>query len=224
MLFPLGFAPLHPTTGALIPNGKLAFYRTGTTTAQDTYSDSTLLSANSNPIVLSAAGLLEAKCYGSPNSGYDYRVRLYTSADVLLTTWDDVKVVQSDVATIQEGSFTGTLTGYATPPTGTVTYRVISNIGGTGKICHLYLAAAIEGTSNATSLTMTGLPAAVTPAATSNTSIFAATDNNTIVSTLGSVSTGGVISFYTDEPLSSTGWTNPGTKGLRAATNLSYAL
>lgn len=56
------------------------------------------------------------------------------------------------------GSFTGTLTGYATPPTGTVQYRVTTACQVT-----LWLTAAITGTSNATAMTMTGAPYNIQP-------------------------------------------------------------
>lgn len=59
---------------------------------------------------------------------------------------------------IAQGSFTGTLTGYAANPTGTVKYQRIGNMA------MLWVSANITGTSNATSLTLTGLPAVVQPA------------------------------------------------------------
>lgn len=224
LLLPLGYAPLHPTTGALVPNGILRFFRTGTTTAQDTYSDSTLLVANSADVTLSAAGRLETKVYGNPSSGYNYRVRLYTSASALLDTWDDVVCTQSDVATIQEGSFTGTLTGYASGPTGTVNYTVISNIGGTGKLVTLYVAANISGTSNATSLTMTGMPAAIRPSATRLTPALIGTDNGANALFGASIATSGTITFLFGTAFSASGFTNSGTKGLIAGWSATYPL
>jgi hypothetical protein len=57
------------------------------------------------------------------------------------------------------GSFTGTLTGYASPPTGTIQYRVTTSCTVT-----LWTTAAITGTSNAATMTMTGLPYNLQPA------------------------------------------------------------
>lgn len=57
------------------------------------------------------------------------------------------------------GSFTGTLTGFTANPTGT--FRWIKS----GGIATLYTAANITGTSNAVTMTLTGIPAAITPAA-----------------------------------------------------------
>jgi hypothetical protein len=55
------------------------------------------------------------------------------------------------------GTFTGTLTGYASGPTGTVSYKVMSGI------VTLWVVLDVTGTSNANTLTMTGLPTVVRP-------------------------------------------------------------
>lgn len=57
------------------------------------------------------------------------------------------------------GSFTGTLTGYASPPTGTIQYRVTQSCQVT-----LWTTAAITGTSNAATMTLTGSPYNLSPA------------------------------------------------------------
>jgi hypothetical protein len=51
------------------------------------------------------------------------------------------------------GSFTATVTGYASPPTGTIQFRVTNGCQVT-----LWATTAITGTSNAATMTMTGLP------------------------------------------------------------------
>jgi hypothetical protein len=58
--------------------------------------------------------------------------------------------------TYVEGSFTATGTGFATPPTGTARYVQL------GKLVVLYLPD-LQQTSNATTFTVTGLPAGLTP-------------------------------------------------------------
>jgi hypothetical protein len=58
----------------------------------------------------------------------------------------------------EEGSFTGTLTGCTTSPTGTVKYVRV------GKVVHLKIPA-ITGTSNTTAMTITGMPASIYPPA-----------------------------------------------------------
>lgn len=61
--------------------------------------------------------------------------------------------------TPDKGTFTGTLTGFSNSPSGTVNYIRMGNF-----VC-LYITADIKGTntSNATAMTMTGLPAALQP-------------------------------------------------------------
>lgn len=127
------------------------------------------------------------------------------------------------VATIIDGSFTGTLTGMSGATTGTVSYRVVANSAGTGKVCYLWIENTISGTSNTTAMTMTGLPAACQPAATRYPPLIYAVDNSNAVSALAQVASG-TITFFTDEPLSATGWTNSGTKGLNGGWSMAYPL
>lgn len=221
LLLPPGYHPL--IDGAVVTSGKLYFYRTITTTAQDTYTDSSLSTPNANPVILNATGGLDTLVYGDPSTGFNYRMRVYSSADVLLGTHDDLVVFGNTTATYSEGSFTATLTGYASGPTGTVTYKIFANSAGTGKFCVLHAASGISGTSNSTSFTMTGIPAAAQPSASCNTELFVATDNGALVSAFGSVS-GGTMTFYTDEPLSATGWTGSGNKALPGNWMASYVL
>lgn len=222
LLLPPGYHPL--IDGAVVPSGKIYFYRTGTTTAQDTFTDADLAVANSNPVVLNATGGLDTLVYGDPTTGFRYRMRIYSSADALLDTHDDLLVFGADVETISEGSFTGTLTGMSGATTGTVNYIVQANAAGTGKICTLYCSAAIQGTSNTTAMTMTGVPAACQPAAIRwviGGCMLA--DNGAQVRGEASV-TAGTVTFYTDEPPSATGFTGSGTKGTLQGTTLSYPL
>lgn len=226
LLFNLRQPFFHPTTGELVVNGKLRFHRTGTTTDQDTYSDSTLDTANANPVILSAVGTLATKVYGDPSTGFDYRVRLYDENDVLLWTEDDVVVDGADTATYAEGSFTGTLTGFATAnPTGTVNYRITQNSAGTGKICRLYISSTITGTSNATTMTMTGLPAAVSPSVAVR-ALCELTDATTgfVIALAIIAASGTTITFAVDQPFNASGFTNTGTKELPAGWNISYPL
>lgn len=77
-------------TGAAIPAGKLTFTKTGTGTAQNTYSDSALTTPNANPVVADSEGVW-GKIYLDASTGFDYRVKLTTSADVLIWQEDDIK-------------------------------------------------------------------------------------------------------------------------------------
>jgi hypothetical protein len=223
LIFPVGYIFLDDS-GIPVNAGKVYFYRTGTTTAQNTYSDSTLDTANANPVVLNSSGRATTAIYGDPSSGFDYRVTLKTSADVQIWQYDDIVVDGADTATFASGSFTGTLTGYATPPTGTVSYVVFANSAGTGKLCTLRIGSAITGTSNTTALTMTGLPAACTPAAAVYVPTIT-TDNGTeVISSATIAASGTTITFACDQPFSATGFTSSGTKALGTGWSITYAL
>jgi hypothetical protein len=223
LAFPIGYVPLN-TNGEPVPSGKLTFSRTGTATAQDSYSDSALTVANSNPVVLDSSGMLTTKVYLDPTTGFDYRIKFSTSADAQIWVFDDVVVPSRDLATIVEGSFTATLTGMTAATTGTVNYTITADDEGAGKICTLHARAAITGTSNTTALTLTGLPAACTP----NEAVLvlvAITDNTAAVQGGAQITADDTtITFSCDTPLSVTGFTNSGTKGLSAGWSMSYPL
>lgn len=224
LIFPLWYMPLDDS-GNPVPSGKLYFYRSTTTTAQDTYSDSTLLSANANPVVLNSAGRLATKVYGNPASGFDYGIVLKTSADVTVVPQiDDVVVDGADTATFASGSFTGTITGTASATTGTITYKVFANSAGTGKLCVLHAASSILGVSNTTAMTMTGLPAAVQP----TTAVFitcTVRDNSVDVPGAAEITAASsTITFYCDPTLSATGFTAANNKGVLGGFTLVYAL
>lgn len=76
--------------GTPVPSGKLYSFIAGTTTPQPTYSDTDLMTANANPLVLNAAGQSATNIYLLPTG---YKFRLDTVADVTLWTVDDVEDV-----------------------------------------------------------------------------------------------------------------------------------
>jgi len=71
--------------GAPLAGGLLYTYAAGTTTPLASYTDSTGVSANTNPIVLDSRG--EANVW---LSGAIYKFALYTSAGVLIWTVDNI--------------------------------------------------------------------------------------------------------------------------------------
>ncbi len=115
------------------------------------------------------------------------------------------------------GTFTGTLTGCASNPSGAVNYRIVGNL------CTLYITASIAGTSNASTLTMTGLPAACHPA-TSRTTTCTTLNQNT--ENIGvAVVSGSTITFFNGL----TGYAlltfnSSGTKGLPQSWFITYPL
>lgn len=120
-------------------------------------------------------------------------------------------------ATRDTGTFTVTITGCTTSPTGTATW----SRSGDNVVLSL---PAVTATSNATSYTLTGLPAAITPATlTHNCSANTFADNSvTGVSAYLQIAAGtGTITMFRLN--SSTGWTAAGTKGM-ALTTVAYSL
>jgi hypothetical protein len=121
---------------------------------------------------------------------------------------------------IAQGTFTGTGTGFTAGTTATINYLRVGNI------VFLWAGAGLAGTSNATTFTMTGIPAVIQPATTSVTCAFVATDNNANALAQGSV-TGGTMTFskWTSfTATSTTSWTNALTKGLPPSWSCSYTL
>lgn len=79
-----------PMSGAL-----LYFYKTGTTTPQDTYTDSGLGTPNANPVVADSNGLFPPIYL---TSGPDYKAILKTSAGVTVATRDPIEAPISAAA------------------------------------------------------------------------------------------------------------------------------
>jgi hypothetical protein len=123
------------------------------------------------------------------------------------------------------GSFTGTLTGMTAGTTGTMNYTRVGNF------IILTARASITGTSNAVTMTMTGLPAAVTPTVIAVAATSYNLSDNTI-SKKGSaiVDVTGIITFgihtVTGAYITESGgnFTNAGTKGLISGFTMYYAL
>ena len=78
--------------GAPLSGGLLYTYEAGSTTPLATYTDSTGLIANTNPIVLDSRG--EANVW---LSGANYKIALYTSAGALIWTVDNISINASQV-------------------------------------------------------------------------------------------------------------------------------
>lgn len=116
------------------------------------------------------------------------------------------------------GSFTGTATGMTIVTTGTVYYSILAGF------CTLWVDAFIQGTSNTTSLSLTGAPAACIPAV--NRIVLCDVQNNSQIQVgMAQVSSfTGTIQFYASSPLSSTGFTNSNQKGLNTGWIIRYPL
>lgn len=125
----------------------------------------------------------------------------------------------ADSVDLQTGSFTGTLTGFTSNPSGTINFAI------SGNHCTLYNdGVAIASTSNANIMTMTGLPVAVRPLNNTTVNCEVLRDNGingnsgscTILTT--------TIQFLIGDPKSGTGFTASGSKGISAGWSITYAL
>jgi hypothetical protein len=129
-------------------------------------------------------------------------------------------------ATAQTGNFTGTLTGCTSTTTGTMYWDR------TGNIVTLYTPSSITCTSNTTAMTLTGLPATITPA-NSQAVACAAMENNGAGLVVGECvanpvseniifAPGIVTGSYLEA--STTGFTSSGTKGIQSGWSMTYAV
>lgn len=123
------------------------------------------------------------------------------------------------------GSFTGTLTGMASATTTTCNYSISSGV----VVLTCNAGTSITGTSNATSFTLTGLPAAITPSVSRNGPITRMFDNSANTTGLAIVS-GTTVTFWistvsgTSLTVSNSGWTASGSKGLVSGWYFEYPL
>lgn len=84
-------------------------------------------------------------------------IAIGNATDLPTITLNGQTLVAADIGQVSTGSFTGTLTGMTASTTGTINYVK------TGRVITLYTTANILGTSNAATMTLTGLPAAAAP-------------------------------------------------------------
>lgn len=98
--------------GIPLTGGKLYTYAAGTTTPATTYTSSSGLVANTNPIVLDAAGRVPNEIWLTANTTYKFVLK--TSDDVLLGTYDNISAVSDPTAIYAalSASSGSTLVGY----------------------------------------------------------------------------------------------------------------
>lgn len=120
------------------------------------------------------------------------------------------------------GSFTATLTGMTASTTGQIDYKI--DPGGTVWLSRSGSGTGIDGTSNTTAMTMTGLPASVIPKFTTRAVCFGVQDNSTgPLGAYATISSAGVVTFQlaANPPAA---FTAANSKGLFAGWNMSYPL
>lgn len=120
----------------------------------------------------------------------------------------DVAIAAAIAAEVVTGTFTGTLTGVSGSATGTLRYDIA------GQVVSLYVPA-ISDTSNATSMTITGAPAAIQPTR-AQVCLAIVQDNGTVQLGKVQIETSGVLTFSAD--VTGAVFTASGTKGVELQT------
>lgn len=119
------------------------------------------------------------------------------------------------------GSFTATLTGMTGSVTGDIGYKIDPD--GTVWLYRSGFLPGISGTSNTTSMTMTGLPTAIRPKFTTLALCIGIVDNGNGLAGAANISAAGVITFsILGNPLAA--FTGSGTKGIQSGWTISYPL
>lgn len=112
-------------------------------------------------------------------------------------------------------SFTGSLTGFASPIPVNLTYYIVG-LGSQSNFAMVVMQGGPSGTSNATTMTITGLPASLTPSTFACSVPCIIEDNGTVQ--LGVASLSGTTITFGKTVSGSGGFTASGTKGLPGST------
>jgi hypothetical protein len=109
-------AQFFDSNGTPLAGGLLYVYTAGTTTPATTWTTSAGTVANTNPIVMNAAGRTPFEIW--LNSGVTYKFALYTSTNVLIGTYDNIPAIDDPTVFNNLITVTGTntLTGVSVPP------------------------------------------------------------------------------------------------------------
>lgn len=127
-----------------------------------------------------------------------------------------VSINSEDITPSTGSGNVASTTGCTTSPTPTYSYTKI------GKLVALAIFS-FNCTSNATSFTLTGLPASIRPPSLAAVSAIATGLDNSVYAAAGAyVDSTGVLTFYRNG--SATGWTNSGVKGLSGTAQFTYQL
>lgn len=147
---------IYGSDGNPLVGGKIYTYAAGTTTPLATYTDYGAGTANTNPIILNSLG--QANIWLGSSS---YKFSVYTSADVLLYTVDNINA-PLDAAGLATALSSPTPIGNTTPNTGafttlTATTGTITTLGATtGNITTVNATTVNATTSTTTGVTTTG--------------------------------------------------------------------
>ena len=144
---------IYGSDGNPLVGGKIYTYAAGTTTPLATYTDAGAGTANTNPIILNSLG--QANIWLAPSSSYKFSV--YTSADVLLYTVDNI-ATPIDYLSLVTSLASPPPIGSTAPNTGEFTTLAAT----TGTITTVNSTTVSATTVNATTVTATGTVTAET--------------------------------------------------------------
>ena len=144
---------IYGSDGNPLVGGKIYTYAAGTTTPLATYTDAGAGTANTNPIILNSLG--QANIWLAPSSSYKFSV--YTSADVLLYTVDNI-ATPIDYLSLVTSLASPPPIGSTAPNTGAFTTLAAT----TGTITTVNSTTVSATTVNATTVTATGTVTAET--------------------------------------------------------------
>jgi hypothetical protein len=218
------------TTVANFPGTGITIAGTATTTGKHTFTAAPRFSSANASEFLLTDGSKDLTSVGGTGSGSVVRQTSAALTSPTLTTpvlgaATGTSLSLSGNATVDslispklhdEGTFTFTLTGCTTSPTGTARWTRL------GKMVFIRIPT-MSGTSNSTGMTLTGLPASLIPANGFVHSVPVLTDNGT------SDFNGQMICFsgigtLTLQREGSIGFTSSGTKGIPSAFGITYTL
>ena len=138
---------IYGSDGNPLVGGKIYTYSAGTTTPLATYTDAGAGTANTNPIILNSRG--QANIWLAPSSSYKFSV--YTSADVLLYTVDNI-ATPIDYLSLVTSLASPPPIGSTAPNTGAFTTLTAT----TGTITTVNCTTVNATTVNAATITATG--------------------------------------------------------------------
>jgi hypothetical protein len=149
---------LYGSDGSPLVGGKIYTYAAGTTTPLATYTDAGAGTANTNPVILNSLG--QANIWLTPSSSYKFSV--YTSADVLLYTVDNI-ATPIDYLSLVTSLAAPPPIGSTTPNTGAFTTLTATTGGITTLTSTTGNITTVNATTvNATTITATGTVTAET--------------------------------------------------------------
>lgn len=195
----------------------LWFYDTDGTTNQRKFR----ITVNGNELSLQASNDAENTfvTFLAIEGGVEQRLVLKYPA-----TAEDSGGTERELATNITGTYTGTLTGFSgTDPTGTISYVKLGNLV---SLTIPSAGSGFSGTSDAQSMTITGMPSDIRPQAERVCAFPAVGDNSALIgdgeAVWAIVGTDGVITFYING--SDTGFTASGVKGTAVGGNITYLI